>query len=148
MGSDPFLFHWREYCTQFLLPCPCPQNKKRLTNGFGSSRVLLTWSEGWGAWHTVRGWGNWIYLVWRREGNRFFSELLSEKTRGNRYKLQPGKFRWDICKKFFFWGWPRTRAGSQRACSISILGDFPNLTGYGSEQPALALKAARHRAGS
>ena len=54
-----------------------------------------------------RLWGDLIvafqYLkgVYKQEGEQLFMRMVSDRTRGNSFKLGQGRFRLDIRKKFF-----------------------------------------------
>ena len=62
-------------------------------------------------------WGDLIaafqYLkrAYNKSGDGLFRRIWSDRTRGNGFKLKEGRFRLDMRKKFFVWGWRGTRTG-------------------------------------
>lgn len=72
---------------------------------------------------------------------RPFSEECGERMRGNRHKLQEGKFSWGKRRKFFT-EWSNDGGRAQISCGIFLPADIPNLAVQAPEQWDLTLKVA------
>ena len=76
-------------------------------------------------------WGDLIaafqYLkdIYKQEGERLFTRVDSDRTRGNGFKLRQGGFRLDIRKKFF-----TQRVVTRRNRLPEEVGDAPSLEAF------------------
>ena len=77
------------------------------------------------------------YLNWgyNKEGDRHFSRVCCDKTRGNCFKLKEGRLRLDIREKVFVIRWWDTGTGYKRCGGWLITGDTQGQSGPGFEQP-------------
>jgi len=52
-------------------------------------------------WGDLRAAFQYLKRNYRKEGNRLYSRVCGDRTRGNDFSLKAGKYRWDIRKKSF-----------------------------------------------
>lgn len=97
-------------------------------------------------------WEKYVPSAWRKECKgrplrRFFLKKHGGRTRGNRHKLEHEKLLLDVSKDFKNESSQMlTRLEKkQKDCGNSVLGDIPNVTGQGPEQPALRTPALSSR---
>lgn len=89
----------------------------------------------------------WLYTAPRtgcRKGRtRLFSEVKSDRTRGNGHKLECASFQPGARERFFPIRMVKYQNRTQKCCGVTILEDIQNLRGQGSEQPDPAGHALR-----
>jgi len=84
----------------------------------------------------------------KKAGERFFVRVGSDRTMGNRFKLEEGTFRLDIWKIFFYnEGVETLEKVAQRRCECPIIGSIQGLVGQGLEQPDLVKDVFVHGRG-
>jgi len=82
---------------------------------------------------------------YKKEGDRLFSRVCCDRTRGNSFKLKEGRFTVHIRQKFFY---DKSGEALEQVAQIGgecpIPGDSQGQAGRGSEQPDLAVGVAVH----
>ena len=68
-------------------------------------------------------------------GDRIFRRASCDRTRGNGFKLEEGRFRADIQEIFYDEGDETPEQVAQRGGRCPILGNIQGQVGWGSEQP-------------
>lgn len=153
-----------------LLLCSCETSPGTL-----SSSGILTIRRTWTCWSEsmvikmIRGlehlcsWTIWICSAWRRKGfgeapsstwrgyetagERLFTRACSGKARVNSFKLNEGRFRLNIRKKFYTVRVMRHWQNIQRRCRCSIPGSVQGWIEWGFEQPGLVASVPAHGRG-
>jgi len=86
--------------------------------------------------------------AYRKDGDRLFTRVCSDRRRGNGCKLIEGRLRLVIGKKFFTMGVVETlEQVAQRSCGCPLPGIVQGQVGWGFEQPGLVEDVPAHGRG-
>jgi len=67
--------------------------------------------------------------IYRKGGDRLFTRVCCDRTRGNGFKFKEGKFRLDITKKIFYSEDGKALEEAVQGCSgCPVAGDFEGQT--------------------
>ena len=86
-----------------------------------------------------------LKAVCKKDGDRLFSRACWDRTRGNGFKLEEGRFRLDIRKTYFYnEGGETLEQVAWRDGRCPIPGNVQRQVGQGSEQPDLVEDVLAH----
>jgi len=84
--------------------------------------------------------------AYSKDRDKHFNRACCDKTRGNGFKLEEGRFRLDIRMKFFESG-ETLEQDAQSNCGCPLPGRVQGQAGRGSEQPGLVEGVPAHGGG-
>jgi len=84
-------------------------------------------------------WGNFQYLkvTYSKAGEIIFTRAGCDRTRENGFKLEEGRFRLSIRKKFFTVRVVTLKQVAQQGCECPLSGSIQGQTGWGFKQPGV-----------